>query len=79
MREWDCTGVITAGELYTVAELRRRLRLGVGTVRQMRRDGVPMHSIGNRQLVLGADVIRWLQGKQPGSSTTDGGASDEQD
>lgn len=62
----DDAGKIRADELYTLPELKRRLSLGDYAMRQARRAGLKVRTIGRRRYVMGADVLQWLsEQKEP--------------
>jgi hypothetical protein len=55
------TGVIRAGELYTLTELKRRMGLGDSGWRELRDRGLQSVLIGKKTCVLGADVLRLVR------------------
>jgi len=54
-------GLITADTLYTLHELKVRLGLGTHAMRSARRSGLKVRYIGRRALVLGRDVIEFVE------------------
>ena len=55
------TGAIADNELYTLAEIQERLKLGQHALRQARRAGLPVRRIGRRGYVLGSDVLAFVE------------------
>lgn len=55
-------GVIRADEMYTAAELKRRMGLGDYTWRQLRRQ-LPIIELGRKQYVMGRDAIAFFGNK----------------
>jgi len=55
-------GEISADGMYTLAEIRRRLGLGIYAMREARRQGLPVRKIGRRSYVLGRDVLDYAAG-----------------
>ena len=55
-------GRITADSMYTLDEIRERMKLGTHALRVARRDGLPVRYIGRRGYVLGADLIEYVRG-----------------
>ena len=53
--------VIRDGEVYSLAELRRRLRWQDHAVRQARIAGLRLVSFGRAKFVLGSDVLRFFE------------------
>ena len=53
-------GVIQADCVYTLDEIRRRLRLGNWALRQAQRNGLPVRRVGRRGFVLGRDLIQYI-------------------
>ena len=53
-------GAIVRGELYTLQELKQRLKLGTHALRQARRQGLLVRKMGRRCYVLGEDVISFV-------------------
>ena len=53
--------VIRAGELYSLAELRRRLRWKEHAVRQARVNGLRLISFGREKFCLGSDVLKFFE------------------
>lgn len=73
-------GVLRSDELYTLAELEARLKVGSWGLRMARRAGLRMYKMGKRKFVLGADVIAYLQSRAlPESSDDDNSASNGAD
>jgi hypothetical protein len=60
MHAADVPGVIEPGRLYTATEARQRLRLGDGTWRELKREGLRVRRIGRCCYVLGDDLIALL-------------------
>ncbi len=56
-------GCVSADTLYTLAEIRDRLRLGPQAMREARRAGLVVRRIGRRGYVLGRDLIRFLDAR----------------
>lgn len=54
-------GCISADELYTLPELRRRTGLGVAALRTARRAGLDVRYIGGRGFVAGQDWIEYVR------------------
>lgn len=54
-------GVVSASEIYTLEELQSRLQLGRAAWRTARQQGLPVRRVGRRKLVMGRDVIAWLE------------------
>lgn len=50
-------GVIEAGAVYTLEELKRRSGCGSWALRQMRRAGLPVKYLGGRGFIRGEDFI----------------------
>ena len=59
----DGSGFIAGDELYTLREFQRRLGMGERALRTARRRGLPVHKIGRKKYVIGAEVIDWLKAK----------------
>ncbi len=55
------TGTISDGEAYTAQELRLRLGLGAWAWRTLRQRGLKIRKIGKQRLILGADVLRFIE------------------
>ena len=61
------TGIIRPDELYTAAEVRKRLKLGSWQWRKLRERGFPLIRRGKTVLVYGADAIAYFRnGKSEG-------------
>lgn len=60
-------GVIRADELYTLEEVRLRLKLGSWAMRKARRAGLRVMRMGNRAFVAGDELIAFLK-SQDGAS-----------
>ena len=60
-------GVVSVHELYTLDEVRRRLRWTESAMRAARRRGLRMLSSGKRKYVLGSDIVRFLESEQGAS------------
>ena len=54
-------GVISADSLYTLGEVRERLKLGEAAMRQARRAGLKVRTIGRRRYVLGKDLLDFVE------------------
>jgi hypothetical protein len=54
-------GLITADTLYTLHELKLHLGLGTHAMRSARRSGLKVRYVGRRALVLGRDVIEFVE------------------
>lgn len=57
-------GFIDAEQLYRLDVFQRRLTLGTAAMRELRRAGLRILTIGRRRYVLGADVIAHLQSRR---------------
>ena len=57
----DAPGVVAADSVYTLEEIQVRLKLGDAAMRQAKRKGLTVRSIGRRRYVLGRDLIAWLE------------------
>jgi hypothetical protein len=55
-----CPGVIESGNLYTVREFAKRMKIGSNTFRNARKSGLKVRYLGRRPYVLGADVLRFF-------------------
>jgi len=53
-------GHITGDALYTLEEIRERLKLGDHAMRQARRAGLRVRRIGRRGYVLGSEIIQFI-------------------
>jgi hypothetical protein len=53
--------VIRSGEVYSLAELRRRLQWGEHAVRQARVNGLRLVGFGRAKYVLGSDVLKFFE------------------
>lgn len=53
-------GVFRPDEAYTLAELRERARMGSWAIREARKKGLVVRTVGNARFVLGVDFIRFL-------------------
>ena len=53
-------GHITGDALYTLDEIRHRLKLCDHAMRQARRAGLKVRRIGRRGYVLGSDIIQFI-------------------
>ncbi len=67
--------VIRAGEVYSLAELRRRLGWQEHAVRQARAAGLPLITFGRQKFCLGTDVLAFFQ--RLGERQRAGGRADE--
>jgi len=54
-------GVVTADGIYTLREIRQRLKLGPHALRMARRSGLKVGRIGRRAYVLGRDLIAFIE------------------
>ena len=54
-------GHISADQMYTLDEIKRRLGLGVAAMRQARRNGLAVRYIGRRGYVLGKDILAYVE------------------
>ena len=52
-------GHVAMNELYTLAEIKRRLGLGAHALRTARRHGLRVLHIGRNDFVLGQDLIQY--------------------
>ena len=57
----DAPGVITADAVYTLDEIRERMKLGQAAMRQARRAGLKVRKIGRRRYVLGRDILAYVE------------------
>jgi hypothetical protein len=57
----EAPGQISADSLYTLAEVKQRLKLGNYALRQARRAGLQVRRIGRRAYVLGRDLIQFVE------------------
>lgn len=60
--EGRATGSIRADEALTLAEFRRRTKLGDWALRTLRRQGLRVVTAGGRRFVLGEDFLQFLRG-----------------
>ncbi len=65
--------VIRAGELSSLAELRRRLQWQEHAVRQARIAGLRLVSFGREKFCLGSDVLRFFERLAERQAGGDGG------
>ena len=54
-------GVISAHEVYTLAEFRRRLGWGAHALRQARAAGLRFVTIGREKYIRGEEFARWVK------------------
>jgi len=54
-------GQIGASDLYTIAEIKRRLGLNSWTMWRARRRGLKVYKISHRRYVLGKDFIAFVE------------------
>jgi hypothetical protein len=54
-------GVISAGDIYGIAEFRRRTGLQQWAIRTLRKRGLRVHKIGNKLFVTGDDFLAYLR------------------
>lgn len=59
-RQQNPPGIVSANNLYTVDELRARLRIGETAWRTLRRNGLPVCRVSGRAFVLGSDLLEHL-------------------
>ena len=57
----EAPGYVRADELYTLDELRARLKLGDSAMRQARRAGLRLLTVGRRRYVSGRQLIEWME------------------
>ena len=57
----EAPGLIQADCLYTLDEIKQRLRLGQHALRSARRDGLRVRRIGRRGYVLGRELIQYVE------------------
>ncbi len=57
----DRPGLIDAGSLYTLPEIKARLGLGKAALRTARRRGLVVRKIGRKGYVLGKDVMTYIE------------------
>lgn len=60
-------GVISPDEVYTLAELQARSRLGTWALRTLRRSGLKVIRFGGRAFVRGSDFIAAIESAQEAS------------
>lgn len=53
-------GFVSASEIYTAAELQKRLGLGRDALRAARRRGLPVKRLGKISLIAGKDLIEFV-------------------
>ena len=58
-------GEIRADSVFTQDEIEARLGIGRAALRQMRNNGLPIHRVGRRNLVVGAEFIAWVAEQTP--------------
>lgn len=61
----DVPGVVRDDELYTRAELCRRLGWRQTSLRKARRSGLPIRQHGRSDFILGRDVIAYFSAIEP--------------
>ena len=54
-------GLITSDAMYTLDEIRDRLKLGQSAMRQARRAGLKVRRIRRRGYVLGRDLLAYVE------------------
>jgi hypothetical protein len=59
----NAPGFIDRWSVYTIDEVKKRLRLGHHAWRTARSEGLPVRPVGRRKYVLGSDVLSWLETK----------------
>lgn len=66
-------GSIAEGELYTLAELRKRLDLGPYALRPARKKGLPVLRIGRKDYIRGLDLVEFAVRINSAAKPKDGG------
>lgn len=61
----EAPGVIDAHAAYELGEFSRRTRLGTWALRQARRSGLRVCTVGSRRFVLGSDWLAYLARIEP--------------
>ncbi len=61
----EAPGVIASGEAYLLQEFARRTKLGTWAIRQARRAGLRVRTVGSRRFVLGSDWLAYLGRIEP--------------
>ncbi len=56
-----CPAVVRSGEVYSLAELRRRLGWAEASVRQARIAGLRLVTFGRQKFALGEDVLAFFR------------------
>jgi hypothetical protein len=59
-RTTEPPGLASTSDIYTLEEVKRRLKLGDWALRQARRAGLKTHRIGRRTYIKGADLLAFL-------------------
>jgi len=54
-------GTIDPTVLYTLTELKKRTRLGDWAIRQARKAGLRIRTIGNARFVFGSDFLKFVE------------------
>ena len=54
-------GFIAADCLYTLSEVKARLKLGDAALRRARRDGLKVRQIGRQRYLLGRDILEYVE------------------
>lgn len=60
-------GALTADAIYTLDEVKARMRMSDSGLRQMRRNGLKVHRVGKRGLIVGREFIEFVQQHQQNS------------
>ncbi|QEG35269.1 hypothetical protein [Bythopirellula goksoeyrii] len=53
-------GVIHADAVYTLEEVKKRMRLGAAALRTARRHGLKVHRVGSRNYIIGKEFIDYI-------------------
>jgi hypothetical protein len=54
-------GLVEPGCVYTLDEIKSRMKLGTAALRAARRAGLKVRYIGRRGYVMGSDIIRFIE------------------
>ncbi|MBA2117072.1 helix-turn-helix domain-containing protein [Bremerella alba] len=54
-------GVISRQELYTTRQLKARLGISDASIREMKREGLPVIRLGKRAFISGNQIIEFLE------------------
>ncbi len=60
-------GTIARGELYSLDEFRRRLKLGRAAVRHLKARGLPLIRCGRSAFVSGTKAVEFFEGLDEGA------------